>query len=543
MVRFHLALLGATLASLGVAASLVSQRSAWVPDQGDGTFVNPVIHADYSDPDVVRVGDDYYMTSSSFNCAPGLPILHSRDLVNWRIINHALKRQVPEEVFRVPQHGKGCWAPSFRFHKGRYWIYYPDPDFGIYVITAADPAGEWTAPVLVRGGKGLIDPCPLWDDDGQVYLVHAWARSRAGFANVLTVVKLNPEGTRAIDDGRVVIDGANFPGYTTIEGPKFAKRGGYYYIFAPAGGVKEGWQSVFRSRGIYGPYEARIVLERGSTPVNGPHQGAWIDTPSGEDWFMHFQDKEAYGRVVHLQPMVWRDDWPVMGADPDGDGRGEPVPTFRKPGAKTALARFEPQTTDEFDAKALGLQWQWPANPGESWLSLEAKRGSLRLFSQPAPAADSLWLAPNLLMQKWTAPEFVATTRLDVGGAAVGETAGLVVFGLDYAWIGVTRSAKGRRLAVKANIDARSGGGEKEIAGLDLPKSVLYLRASIAAGGKVRFSHSADNRRFTPLGDVFTAKPGHWIGAKIGLFAIAPPDAARTGHVDIDWFRVAHPAS
>lgn len=244
-----------------------------------------------------------------------------------------------------------------------------------------------------------------------------------------------------------------------------------------------------------------------------------------------------------MQPMVWRDDWPVMGADPDGDGRGEPVPTFRKPGVKTSLARFEPQTTDEFDAKALGPQWQWQASPGENWLSLEAKRGSLRLFAQPAPAADSLWLAPNLLMQKWTAPEFVATTRLEVGGAVVGETAGLVVFGLDYAWIGVTRNPKGYRLAVKANIDARSGGGEKEIAGLDFPKSVLYLRASIVAGGRVRFSHSADNRRFTPLGDVFTAKPGHWIGAKIGFFAIAPPDAARTGHVDIDWFRVAGPAS
>src|SRR6185436_6322009 len=130
-------------------------------------------------PDVVRTGDDYYMVSSSFNCAPGLPILHSKDLVNWRIINHALKRQVPEDVFKVPQHGKGRWAPSFRFHDGRYWIYYPDPDFGIYLVTAKDPAGEWSAPVVVKAGKGLIDPCPLWDDDGTLYLVHAFARSRA----------------------------------------------------------------------------------------------------------------------------------------------------------------------------------------------------------------------------------------------------------------------------------------------------------------------------------------------------------------------------
>ena len=139
----------------------------WNPNRPDGTFTNPVIHADYSDPDVVRTGSDYYMVSSSFSAVPGLPILHSRDLVNWSLVNHALRRLVPEDVFRVPRHGAGVWTPSIRHHAGKYWIYYPDPDFGIYVITATDPRGEWSTPVLVKGGKGLIDPCPLWDDDGR----------------------------------------------------------------------------------------------------------------------------------------------------------------------------------------------------------------------------------------------------------------------------------------------------------------------------------------------------------------------------------------
>jgi beta-xylosidase len=307
-------------------------QAPWIPDRGDGTYVNPVLYADYSDPDVVRVGPDYYMTASSFNAVPGLPILHSRDMVNWRLIGHALPRLAPEDLFATPQHGKGPWAPALRHHDGRFWIYFPEPDLGIFVVTAANPAGPWTAPALVKGGRGLIDPCPLWDDDGQVYLVHAWARSRAGFANVLTLNRMSADGMHTIDEGTIVIDGDKIPGYKTLEGPKFHKRNGEYWIFAPAGGVKAGWQSAFRSKTVAGPYESRIVLDQGSTDINGPHQGAWVDTPAGEDWFFHFQDLDAYGRVVHLQPMRWRDDgWPVMGVDADGDGKGEPVRTWRKP--------------------------------------------------------------------------------------------------------------------------------------------------------------------------------------------------------------------
>ncbi len=270
------------------------RTAPWVPDKGDGTYQNPILHADYSDPDVVRVGDDYYMTASSFTCSPGLPILHSRDLVNWRLIGHALRGQVPEQVFATPQHGKGCWAPAIRHHDGKFWIYYPDPDFGIYVVTAVRPEGPWSDPVLVKVGKGLIDPCPLWDDDGQVYLVHAWARSRAGFANILTLTRLSPDGLRAIDSGRTIVNGDEIQGYTTLEGPKFYKRDGYYWIFAPAGGVQRGWQSAFRSRGVDGPYEHRIVLHQGGTDINGPHQGAWVQTPNGDHWFFHFQDLAVY---------------------------------------------------------------------------------------------------------------------------------------------------------------------------------------------------------------------------------------------------------
>ncbi|MFM2294769.1 MAG: hypothetical protein RLZZ350_1182, partial [Verrucomicrobiota bacterium] len=281
---------------------------AWSPDNGDGTFSNPVLFADYSDPDAIRVGDDFWLTASSFNCTPGLPILHSRDLVNWQLVNHALPK-LPHPRFADVQHGQGVWAPALRFHAGKFRIFFPMPDEGIYVTTATDPAGAWSEPHLLQAGKGLIDPCPFWDDDGQAYLIYAWANSRSGKHSILTLARMSPDGQKLLDDGVTVFDGrANFP---TIEGPKFYKRHGYYFIFAPAGGVATGWQTVLRSKNIFGPYETKIVLDQGATKINGPHQGAWVNTPRGEDWFLHFQDRGAYGRVVHLQPLAWTNDWPV----------------------------------------------------------------------------------------------------------------------------------------------------------------------------------------------------------------------------------------
>jgi beta-xylosidase len=300
----------------------------WVADNSNGTYNNPVIHADYSDPDAIRVGADYYMISSSFNHIPGLPILHSKDLVNWELIGHALKK-LPSPHYDTVRHGGGIWAPGIRFQKEEFYIYYPDPDFGIYLVKAKNINGPWSEPILIEAGKGLIDPCPLWDDNGKVYLVHAYAGSRAGIKSIIVVKELNKEGTKVIGDAVLVYDGHESD--PTIEGPKFYKRNGYYYIFAPAGGVSTGWQTVLRSKNVYGPYERKVVMEQGTTNINGPHQGAWVQTQKGEDWFLHFQDKDAYGRVVHLQPMKWINDWPVIGIDKDGDGKGEPVLVYNKP--------------------------------------------------------------------------------------------------------------------------------------------------------------------------------------------------------------------
>jgi beta-xylosidase len=507
-----------------------------------------VLFADYSDPDVIRVDGDFYLTASSFHAAPGLPILHSKDLVNWTIINHVFAAQPPAAHFSRPRHGEGVWAPAIRYHAGKFWIFYPDPDFGIYVTTATDPAGAWTAPVLVKAGRGFIDPCPFWDDDGQLYLIHAWARSRAGIANQLTLHRLNADGTAVLDAGEVIIDGNKMPGWHTLEGPKLYKRHGYYYVFAPAGGVSTGYQAVFRSKNIRGPYESRIVLEQGSTAINGPHQGAWVDTPSGENWFLHFQDRGPFGRVVHLQPLTWRDDdWPVMGADPDGDGKGEPVLVHRKPDVGRSWPVATPQTSDEFADSRLGLQWQWNANPGPEWASLTARPGWLRLASVPAPstrndgspALHNLYDAPNFLLQKFPAPAFTVTTELDFSHLAADETAGLAVFGYDYALLGVRRTATDTRLVLLINRGAHdSGSQEREVASINLPPGAVYLRVTVNQDALCQFAYSLDLQKFTPIGEPFAAKADRWIGAKVGLIATASADSTQPGFVDFDWFRV-----
>jgi beta-xylosidase len=512
---------------------------AWQPDCGDGHYRNPVLHADYSDPDAVRVGADFYLVSSSFTCVPGLPILHSRDLVNWRLINHALPALVPRDHFAVPRHGQGVWAPSIRHHAGKFWIYYPDPDFGLYVITADDPAGKWSEPVLVRAGKGLIDPCPLWDDDGQVYLVHGWAKSRAGIKNRLTLLRLAADGQSVEEDLGVIVDGNRVPvpGFDTLEGPKLYKRAGWYYIFAPAGGVATGWQSVFRAKSARGPYEHRIALAQGATDVNGPHQGALVDTPSGKWWFLHFQDKAAYGRIVHLQPVAWKDSWPVIGQDPDGDGTGEPVLVYPKP-LPSGDTPTVPATSDEFVAPKLGLQWQWQANPVDGWFSLTEQPGSLRLHGQPEPRPANLYQAPWLLLQKFPAPTFSVTTRLELAPHTAGVYAGLIIFGYDYGWIGLR--AQGKDVAVVQALRANaSEDGPQDMSVLrENVDGPVWLRVTVYTGGRCVFAFSPDGECFIDAGREFTAVRGHWVGAKVGLFAASPAGTQSRGHADFEWFRV-----
>ena len=537
-----------------------SLSQVWSPDNGDGTYTNPVINADYSDPDVCvgPSGEDYYMTASSFQCIPGLPILHSRDLVNWEIVNYAVKQLEPAELFAKPSHGNGVWAPSIRYHEGEYYIYWGDPDNGVFMVKTrgGDPAGEWEKPLLVIAGKGMIDTTPLWDDDGRCYLVNGWANSRNKFASVLTVREMSPDGTRAIGNPVIVFDG-NGNENRTCEGPKFYKRDGWYWIMCPAGGVPTGFQLAMRSKSPYGPYEHKIVLQQGKTTINGPHQGGWVHTKYGEDWFLHFQDKEAYGRVVHLNPVDWSSGWPVMGK------KGEPVLTYRKPKSDGQWPRVNPQESDEFSTPHLGLQWQWHANYHQAF-GMPTAFGTMRIYTYKLSEGwKNFWEVPNLLLQKTPADNFTVTTKLRMTSKADGQFGGLIMMGLDYSALVVRRIGQEFQLVRMTCHDADRGKPQTEEVIATLKPSAkdkidykpgihedIYLRLKVAyVGGqnadgtyrheaRVTFFWSPDGRKFSEAGPAFRMRQGKWIGAKFGFIAAEPDPKCDRGWVDADWIRV-----
>jgi hypothetical protein len=541
-------------------------------------YQNPVLHADYSDPDVCRAGEEYWMTASSFNCFPGLPILHSRDLVNWELVGAALTDYPgdgwngPEDDFRTKvQHGKAVWAPAIRYHEGWFYIFVGDPDRGVFMVRTQDPAGPWELPVWVVREKGFIDPCPFWDEDGKAYLSHGCAGSRAGVKSILFVAPMAPDGTRLLGPSRIVYDG--HLSQPTIEGTKFYKRDGKYYIFSPAGGVATGWQTVLRADNPFGPYEERIVMAWAPGTINGPHQGAWVDTPEGEDWFLHFQDKGAYGRIVHLQPMVWgKDGWPVIGEDPDGDGVGQPVGEYRFLDFGSASARNDKERVASarndrgvilseakeshtaYHPYGIGLEWQYPAVPSPYW-HFALPEGGVRFYSveQKWPYG-SLWDCPNFLAQKFPAERFTVRAKLSFRPNPQlkerGEQAGFAVMGNDYAGLRLTDTPGGARLDYVECLQADKGGVEtlRELAVLpyrfeplphdresknvplvnypDLPEVILWVELDVRAKtveGNVpdavcRFRYSLDGKRFTQVDGTFMAQPELWVGAKFGFW-------------------------
>ena len=547
------------LGMLPLVASAQYKSQVWSPDNGDGTYTNPVINADYSDPDVCvgPSGEDYYMTASSFQCTPGLPILHSRDLVNWEIVGYALKSLYEgdcklTEHYNKVQHGNGVWAPSIRYHQGEYYIYWGDPDHGVYMVKTKNPAGEWEKPVCVIRGKGYIDTTPLWDEDGRCYLVNGWANSRSKFASVLTVREMSADGTKAIGQPVIVFDG-NGTENRTCEGPKFYKRDGWYWIMCPAGGVPEGFQLAMRSKSPYGPYEAKKVLQQGKTAINGPHQGAWVHTKYGEDWFLHFQDKEAYGRVMHLNPVDWSTGWPVMGK------KGEPVTTHKKPKSSSTVV-VNPVESDEFNAPAIGRQWQWQANYDEKF-GVPTAFGTMRIYTHKLGTDwNNLWTVPNMLLQKTPADEFTVTAKLRFTSKADGQMGGIIMMGHNYQALVVRREGREFKLLILTCQDADRGKAQQEELITTLKPTAedkidykpgihedIYLRlrvsnaqAGVAHGGKplVSFAWSQNGKKFTPCGSQYEMKQGKWIGAKFGFVAVDTNPKTDRGWIDADWIRV-----
>ena len=483
--------------------------SLYLPDLGNGTYQNPVLFCDYSDPDVIRVGDTYYLTASSFNYVPGLPILTSKDLVNWTLVNYALKN-IPEERYSMPQHAQGVWAPAIRWHDGWFYIFYGMPDEGIFMVRTQDALGEWEAPVCLLPGKGLIDPCPFWDEDGTAWVVHGYARSRIGFKSFLGMFPMSPDATRAIGEDHLIYNGlATQP---TIEGPKIYRRGEYIYIFAPAGGVATGWQTVLRAKNIHGPYEEKIVLEQDDTEINGPHQGGWVTTPDGQDWFMHFQSRGLYGRIVHLQPMHWGEDgWPIMGDN------GKPVIVYEKPHGPVC-ERTSEQASDTFE-DTLGLQWQFMGNWREDFFSLE-KPGMLRLFAHKC--GKNLWQCPQALTQKVACSAFTATVNLNASSLLSGEQAGLALIGGQYAYAALRRSGDGFHLVYVQS--AGQHADDQLLVSVPVSGSSVTLCMTLRPTGydqaEAVFAYSTDGEHFSPIGSPFSPERHTWVGARCALMCM-----------------------
>ncbi len=540
-------------------------------------YRNPIIFADYSDPDVIRVDDTYYLTASSFNYTPGLPILVSKDLVNWELVNYALKN-IKESRYNIPRHSEGVWAPSIRYHEGVFYIFYGMPDEGYYVVKTKDPYGDWDEPICLLPGKGLIDCCPFWDDDGKAYIIHGYAKSRIGFKSILGIFEMTNDGTKAITEDHFIFNG-NDPEHpaVTIEGPKVYKRDGYYYIWAPAGGVTDGYQVALRSKNIYGPYEIKEVMHTGNTMINGPHQGGLVDAENGDEWFIHFQDRGLYGRICHLQPVTWKDGWPVIGINPDENGCGEPVYEYEKPDTSHKDSTCEACLTasDNFEDGKYNLSWQWLGNHYDTFCSsIPDRKNGIRLYALNKSGEDepTIWKSANVLTQKLIYPMFEMKIKMDASGLNVGDRAGVCMTGGQYTAAYIERVSENEYSIRKIHSEGTDS-DKKEVIENDFEFVKICYNNELAASDALKditwimtFSHKDSSLKsedmyfqnvHKPLGGMnpslkiklaigttdntdkevdlgvdYTPSDHTWVGAKTGIFAISKEEITSPGYAD-----------
>ena len=483
-----------------VAMTVFAQRPLDWGDQGNGTYKNPVLNADYSDPDVIRVDDKYYMVASDFHFM-GMQVLESCDMVNWQVISQVYRRFDYPGWDSNQHYGGGSWAPAIRHHNGLFYVYFCTPDEGLFMSTASDACGPWSPLHCVKAVEKWEDPCPFWDEDGHAYL----GRSQYG-AGPIIIHRMTVDGRQLLDDGVTVYTGP------VAEGTKIMKRNGYYYLIIPEGGVCCGWQTVLRSHSIYGPYEKRVVLEQGSTDVNGPHQGALVEASDSTWWFYHFQETHPRGRVVHLQPARWKDDWPLIGVDIDGNGVGEPVSVWQKPLQSIETIAFVKSIAS---INPLSPLWQWNHNPVDSAWSYSERSGFLTLHALPA---DCLKASRNMLTQKTVGYESEATVTIDGAALRNGDHAGLLCTGKQFMGVGICRTAGKLHFYLEQD-------GQRTL--LDrCPKNKVFLRVTIDSDRNLhQLSTSTDSRHFTQPLSAFPLRMGYWKGSRIGLYCYTTSSA------------------
>jgi beta-xylosidase len=527
MVRMKNMVVAAMLLALLSSTSVLAQKLS--SDNGDGTYTNPVIAADFPDPDVILVNDTYYMVNTTMFVFPGVTILKSHDLVNWQYCGNAVQRFDFSPCYNLEgcnRYGRGQWATSLKYHNGTFYLLFITLDEGGFLFTADKPEGPWQIRKLP---KGFYDPGLFFDDDGKIYVAHGYNR--------IFVTELDQNFAPKGNDSLVYTGDIR----RGLEGTHVYKIDGYYYLYCTYGGL-DGFQAAFRSKNIYGPYEEKVVIRDTTHGVNfGIHQGGLIKTQTGEWWTMLFVDNGAFGRFPSLQPVTWGNGWPMVGVN------GKAIVTYRKPNVGREYPAATLPTSDEFGDSALGMQWGWNHNPDPTKWSLTEHPGALRLWT--ATVVDSLPKARNTLTQRMFAYysdtlASIATTEMEFAHMEEGDVAGLAVFQDPYAFVGVRR-VRGRNYVVMVNngktIDSSLVEGSTiffRASAIHGSGAAQYYETKVAPGtGTTSFSYSSDGRSFLRIGNelhmrfnlrVFT-------GNKYCLFSYATK--ALGGYVDFDWFR------
>jgi len=485
-------------------------------DNGDGTYTNPVIAADFPDPDVILVGDTYYMVTTTMFVFPGVTILKSYDLVNWEYCSNAVQRFDFSKCYDLDgcnRYSHGQWATSLRYHNGIFYLLFITLDEGGFLCTASKPEGPWE---LKKLPKGFYDPGLFFDDDGRIYVAHGYSK--------LYITEIDNNFSPRGDDSLVFTGDVR----RGLEGTHVYKINGYYYLYCTYGGA-DGIQVALRSKNIYGPYEQKVVIRDTTKGVNfGVHQGALIKTQTGEWWTILFVDQGPFGRFPSLHPVTWVDDWPIAGVD------GKGVVTYRKPDVRRNYPIKILPTSDEFNNPALGMQWGWNHNPDSTKWSLAQRPGYIRL--KTGKVVTNLREARNTLTQRpfayysKTIPT-IAVTKIDVDHMKNGDIAGLAIFQDPYAYIAVKQINDSRYILMVNN-------GET-IDSVEMKGKTIYLQASAYYGtGKASFSYSLDNKKFTSLGNELSMRfnLSVFTGNKFCLFNYATRSTG--GYVDFDWFRI-----
>ena len=498
---------------------IILPAQAWTSDNGDGTFTNPPLFADYPDPDIIRVGDDFYFVTTTFVNSPGMRIMHSKDLVNWQIATHVIPRLDGREEFDLENGGdyrQGVYAPSLRYHQGTFYLAETIQELNTRIYYSKDIRGPWQYHELNRAA---FDPALFFDSDGTAYIA-----TSGGWDGHIQLLRLSKDLSRVVDSNEIhYIQGA--------EGSHIVKRDDWYYLFNAIPSRLA--MTVSRAKDLYGPWETNPRDQIDDR--TGGHQGAIVDLPDGNWIGFAMKDDGAVGRVTNISPIYWENDWPVWGI-PNAPHRIPKKP--RKP--IRGHLPTQPATTDTFDSKQLGLQWAWNHNPDNSRWSLSERPGFLRL--KPTQAKE-FWWARNTLTQKAQGPWSRGEVKFDVSNMESGDVCGFGTLGKFSGHMSVNRSKDGALFLSAILIESTAKGPvtDVRVACRPIDADTVFLRTELDfSDNTAKCSYSTDGERWTNLGGAFPMafdwRTGTFQGEQFAIFCFSPHPGH--GFVDVDFFQL-----